>query len=90
MTTRIEERNDEGGSVMTWEDVSEAEEASGGKAEALERLGVQVRHGESAGVVDMYERAAWAHGATVEETDAVIADAKAPALRRALGLGVQS
>lgn len=49
--------------------MTEADEAAKDKATALENLREQVQKRESAGVVDMYERAAWNAGATVEETE---------------------
>lgn len=53
-------------------DVSEADEAASNKWTALENLKSQVVKGESYGVIDMYERAAWGAGATVKETEAAI------------------
>ena len=53
-------------------DVSEADEAASDKATALYNLTAQVVKGESMGVIDMYERAAWGAGATVAETESAI------------------
>jgi len=57
-------------------DVSEADEAATSKHVALENLREQVRKGETIGVVAMYERAAWAAGATVAETEEVLITAR--------------
>ena len=52
--------------------MTEADEAAKDKPTALANLREQVAKGESAGIVDMYERAAWNVGATVQETDAAM------------------
>ena len=57
-------------------DVSEADEAATSKRVALDNLREQVRKGETLGVVAMYERAAWAAGATVAETERVLITAR--------------
>lgn len=51
------------------EDVTEAVEAASCKAIALANLREQVAKGETAGVIDMYERASVAFGASFDETE---------------------
>lgn len=58
---------------MSWyDDVTEADEQATDKATALKILAYMVSENESAAIVDMFERAAWGAGTTVEETEAVI------------------
>jgi len=52
--------------------MTEADEAASSKAVALANLREQVEKRETAGVVAMYEVAAWNVGATVAETDAAM------------------
>lgn len=55
----------------TIDEVTEADEAATSKQTALDNWREQVSKGESQGVVDMYERAALAAGATVDELEAL-------------------
>jgi hypothetical protein len=54
--------------------ITEADEAATDKRTALDNLGDQIAKGETAGVIAMYERAAWGAGASVAETEAVFRD----------------
>jgi hypothetical protein len=54
------------------DDITEADEASSTRDEALERLRQIVLSGETMGVIGMYERAALNLGASVRETEAVL------------------
>jgi len=54
-------------------EVTEADEAATSKWVAIQNLCDQVARGETAGVIAMYERAAWGAGASVFETEAAIA-----------------
>lgn len=53
-------------------DITEADEAASDKETALRNLEAQVTQNETPAIIDMYERAAWKAGATVDETEAVI------------------
>lgn len=55
------------------DDITEADEAASDKNQALDNLRSQVNKGETMGIVAMYERSAWHAGATVAETEAIIA-----------------
>ena len=57
--------------------MTEADEAVKDKPTALANLQEQVSKRESAAIVDLYERAAWNVGATVQETDAAMARGRA-------------
>lgn len=52
--------------------MTEADEAAKDKATALDNLREQVAKRETAGVIAMYQVAAWNVGATVGETDAAM------------------
>lgn len=58
------------------DNIEEADEQCYGKQSALTNLSLIVRQGESMGVIDMYERAAWRQGATVAETEFTITTAR--------------
>ena len=53
-------------------EISEADEAATSKAAALDNLRSQVDRKETPAIVDMYERAAWDAGATVQETEEIL------------------
>lgn len=57
--------------------IEEADEACYGKQSALTNLALIVQQGETMGVIDMYERAAWRNGASVAETEFTIRTARA-------------
>jgi len=57
-------------------EITEADEAATSKDVALANLREQVAKGETQGVIDMYERAAWYAGATVSDTEDIIVSPK--------------
>jgi hypothetical protein len=57
---------------------TEADEAVTSKNVALANLRDQVAKGETQGVIDMYERAAWNAGATVSETESIFRECYGP------------
>lgn len=58
-------------------EITEADEAATSKGVALYNLRAQILHGETEGVIAMYERAAWRAGASVAETEQTIRDTRA-------------
>jgi hypothetical protein len=61
------------GPTTTWADPpTEADDGWPNKPTALAALRAQIAKRETAGVIDMYERAAWRAGASVAETEAIL------------------
>lgn len=52
--------------------ITEADEGATSVERALSNLRDQVDRRETVGILAMYERAAWAAGATVRETEAIL------------------
>ena len=63
-------------------EITEADEAATSKDVALANLRDQIAKGETAGIVDMYERAAWNAGATVSETEDIFQEIHGPPMVR--------
>lgn len=69
-------------SKMAFGGITEADESATSKQRAIENLKSQVYKGESVGVIDMYEQAALNSGASVQEIEQAMKEAKAEKLNR--------